>query len=202
MGTKIKSLIGMVITLVKSIMSILNIVNEDDEIVGQASRTEIHQLGLLHREVNIYFLTPKNEIIFQHRSQNKDTYPNLLDASVGGHVEIGDSYEETAIKEIFEETGLKLEPSNLLPIKKSQKIVNDKITGRINNAINFRFAYIFPGEMADLKIEAGEGQGFESWPLEKLLVLSDAEKSRFIPAVLTFVCEDLVEFIKSNKINQ
>lgn len=183
-------------------MSILNIVNDNDEIIGPASRAKIHELGLLHREVNIYFITPNNEIIFQHRSSNKDTYPNLLDASVGGHVEIGDSYEATAIKEIFEEAGLKLELDNLMPIKKSRRTVTDAVTGRINNTFNYRFAYIFKGEISDLKIEAGEGQGFESWPLNKLLALSEKEKSRFIPAVLDFVCQDLIEFIKLNKINQ
>ncbi len=182
-------------------MSILNIVNDNDEIIGQASRAEIHELGLPHREVNIYFITPSNKIIFQHRSQSKDTYPNLLDASVGGHVEIGDSYEETAIKEIFEEAGLKLTAADLLPIKKSKKMVTDELTGRINNTFNYRFAYIFKGELSELKIEDGEGQGFESWSIDKLLNLNDAEKSRFIPAVLDFVCHDLVEFIKLNKIN-
>jgi len=183
-------------------MSILNIVNDNDEIIGQASRQEIHERGLLHREVNIYFITPDKEIIFQHRSLNKDTFPDLLDASVGGHVEIGDSYLETAVKEIFEETGLTVESGDLMPIKKLKKTVTDETSGKINNTFNYRFAYIFNGKLSDLKIEAGEGQGFEGWPLTKLLTLSADDKKRFIPAVINFVCEDLVEFIKTNKINE
>jgi len=183
-------------------MSILNIVNDDDEIIGQASRQEIHERGLLHREVNIYFITPDNEIIFQHRSLNKDTFPDLLDASVGGHVEIGDNYIKTAVKEIFEETGLTIETGDLMPIKKLKKTVTDESSGIINSTFNYRFAYIFTGKTSDLKIEVGEGQGFESWPLTKLLTLNTSDKKRFIPAVLNFVCKDLVEFIKTNKINE
>lgn len=84
----------------------LNIVNENDEIIGQETRENIHKQGLLHHEVHVHFITPNKEIIFQHRAKDKDFYPDLLDATVGGHVEIGDTYEKTAIKETREETGL------------------------------------------------------------------------------------------------
>lgn len=82
--------------------NILDIVDENDQIIGQATRDKIHRQGLLHREIHVYFITPQQEIIFQHRAKDKETFPDLLDATVGGHVEIGDSYELTAIKETEE----------------------------------------------------------------------------------------------------
>lgn len=85
----------------------LNIVDEDDNIIGQETRSEVHRLGLLHHEVHVYFITSNKEIIFQHRAKDKDFYPDLLDATVGGHVDLGDDYKETAIREVEEETGLK-----------------------------------------------------------------------------------------------
>lgn len=60
-------------------------------------RENIHNQGLLHREIHVWFYTPKGEIIFQHRAKDKDTYPDLLDATVGGHVEINSDYENTAL---------------------------------------------------------------------------------------------------------
>jgi isopentenyldiphosphate isomerase len=90
----------------------LEVVNENDEVVGTESRESIHQKGLFHREVHVLFYTPKGEIIFQHRAKDKDMYPDLLDATVGGHVEIGDSYEATAIKEAAEETGIRVNQEN------------------------------------------------------------------------------------------
>ena len=70
----------------------LNIVDDNDNIIGQKTREEIHQQGLLHQEIHVYFITPNKEIIFQHRAEDKDTYPDLLSATVGGHVDIGDTY--------------------------------------------------------------------------------------------------------------
>jgi len=62
----------------------LNIVDEEGNIVGEETRENIHKNGLLHREIHVWLYTPNREIIFQHRAKDKDTYPDLLDASVGG----------------------------------------------------------------------------------------------------------------------
>jgi len=163
---------------------ILNIVNENDEIVGVAAREEIHKSGLPHREVHVWFYTPNGEIIFQHRAKDKDTYPDLLDATVGGHVEIGDSYERTAIKETEEETGVIITEADLIPIKKLQPTARrDAATGAINNAFKMQFAYLYKGDISDLVIEEGKIIGFETFPIQKLFNLQSPEKERFIPSI-------------------
>ena len=62
-------------------MSKLNIIDENGKIIGEDTRKNIHKNGLLHREINVYFYTPQGEIIFQHRSKNKETFPDLLERS-------------------------------------------------------------------------------------------------------------------------
>ena len=69
--------------------TVLEIVDESDAVIGVRSREEIHTLGLRHREVHVWLVTPDNDIIFQRRSATKDTFPNQLDASAGGHVHDG-----------------------------------------------------------------------------------------------------------------
>ena len=115
----------------------LNIVSEDDEIIVPGTRERIHKEGLLHQEVHIYFVTPKKEIIFQHRAKDKDTFPDLLDATVGGHVEIGDSYEQTAIKEAEEETGIKINPLDLVFINKIKRY-EEKYKKRVNRPCSYK----------------------------------------------------------------
>jgi isopentenyldiphosphate isomerase len=178
---------------------LLNIVDDDDEIIGEETRVDIHKNGYLHREIHVYFVTPNNEIIFQHRAKDKDTYPDLLDATVGGHVEIDHGYLETALKETEEETGMKLEESDLILINKIKKTSFDKITEKTNNVFNCRYVYFYKGDVRDLKIEAGKAVGFEVISIDKLLSLSEAEKARFIPYIYNFVTTELVEFLK--KIN-
>ena len=97
-------------------LEMLEVVDENDNVIDLENRLRIHQEGLLHREIHIWFITPNGEIILQHRSKNKDTNADKLDATVGGHVEPGMSYEATAIKECKEETGLDVEVQQLVAV--------------------------------------------------------------------------------------
>lgn len=179
----------------------LNIVDDDDNVIGIEDRTVIHEQGLLHREVHVYFITPDGKIIFQHRAKDKDTYPNLLDATVGGHVEIGDSYEETAFKEVLEETGQMVAVKDLIRLNKIHKTSHDKVTNKTNHAFQQEFVYIFRGTLAELKIEEGKALGFESWSVDDLFELDDIGKGRFIPYCLNYASTVLVEFVRNNLAN-
>lgn len=161
----------------------LNIIDEQGNIIGEETRETIHNQGLLHREIHVWFYTPKGEIIFQHREKDKDTYPDLLDATVGGHVEINSNYENTAFQELQEETGIKAEKNNLAFIQIVQSKTFDTVTNKTNNVIRAIYAYCYKGKIEDLKIEKGKAIGFESWPLEKLFDISDEDKRRFIPSI-------------------
>lgn len=172
---------------------ILNIINKADEVIGEASREEIHQEGLLHREIHVWFFTPTREIIFQHRAKDKDTYPDMLDATVGGHVEIGASYEETALKETAEETGIKLDLAKLKFIQKMPRRTVDEATRLINNTIRVQYAYLFDGDINDLRPEAGKILEFQKRPVTDLANLSEAEKKKFIPLVLSKEFLDMFE---------
>lgn len=160
---------------------LLDIINENDEIIGQDTREDVHKLGLLHREIHIWFITPDGKMIFQHRAKDKDTYPDLLDATVGGHVDQGMTYEEAAIKEMEEETGVRARIEDLIVLKKIRNRSVDSVTGRINNVFRLQYGYVFRGDINDLKVEKGKAVGFESWPIEKMFNLDDNEKSKFIP---------------------
>ena len=161
----------------------LNIVDTKGNIVGEDTRENIHKQGLLHREIHVWLYTPKKEIIFQHRAKNKDTYPDLLDASVGGHVEIGDSYEDAAVKEIEEETGLKVKESDIVYITTTKTKTFDEVTGMTNHALRKVFAYEFDGNVSNLVVEDGKALGFEIWPINTLLDMSEDDKVKFIPSI-------------------
>lgn len=175
-------------------MEILDIVNENDEVIGQEDRKVIHREGLLHREIHVWIVTPDGKIIFQKRGMHKDTYPGLLDATVGGHVDLGESYEDAAIRETQEETGLSLYQSDLKFIKKEFSKSFDSITGMKNHKFSSIYTYLFPDDLAKLKLEDAGALGFESFSIEKLKNLSDEEKKMFIPRFLT---EEYLEFFET-----
>lgn len=137
----------------------LEIVDDTDTVIGIRSREEIHALRLRHREVHLWLVTPDNAIIFQRRSASNDTFPNLMDASVGGHVEVGQTYEQAAIVEAQEEAGLRITPSQLRPLA---KLNNDAVDERLNKRnLTFRQTYWMPyaGKLEDLHVEPGEAVG-------------------------------------------
>lgn len=105
---------------------ILPIINEKDEVIGKDSRKRIHEQKLLHREVYIYIINNQNEVLLQKRTDYK-----IWDHSVGGHVPLNHTYEETAIMELFEELGLNIKQKELVEIGKerffSPKTGNDRI---------------------------------------------------------------------------
>lgn len=162
----------------------LNVINGKGKIIGIDSRENIHTKGLLHQEIHVWFFTPKGEIIFQHRSKKTDTYPNLLDATVGGHVEIDQNYEETALKEIAEETGIKLTKKQLIPIQIVHSTSHDPVTNKTNNVLRAIYAYCFKGNLNDLKLEKNKGLGFEAWPFEKVFKISEEDKKKIIPSLI------------------
>lgn len=165
-------------------LEMLEVVDENDNIVGLETREKIHQNELLHRVVHIWFITPKGEIIFQHRAKNKDLLPDKLDATVGGHVEIGTSYEETAIKEGKEETGIDIDSTKLLFLSKIIRTTFNKNWNKIHKNMNVSYAYLYDGSISDLQVEEGKAEGFEIWNIDSLSNLSEEDKNKFISEIL------------------
>lgn len=147
----------------------LDIVDDNDVIIGQALRSDIHDKGLMHREVHVWFVTQDGHIIFQKRADDKDTYPGLLDATVGGHVEIGDDYPMSAIKEAQEEAGVALTQGDLMALDKFKNISFDDVTQRHNNCFRMIYGYVFKGDVRALKIEEQQGTGFVTRPIASVI---------------------------------
>lgn len=165
-------------------MQELNIVDENDNIIGKDTRENIHKKGLLHREVHVWIYNKKGEILFQKRAEDKDLYPGLLDVSVGGHVEIGDDYLKTAIKELEEETGIKAEAKDLVyitTIKESRS--EDVLTGMINYTFKKVYAYEFNGDAKSLRVEVGKATSLDFWKIDDIFHLSEEDKKKFTPSV-------------------
>ncbi len=161
----------------------LEIVDDNDTVIGVRSREDIHALGLRHREVHLWFVTPNNDIIFQRRSAFKDTFPDLMDATVGGHVEVGQTYEQAAIVEAQEEAGLLITPSQLKPLV---MLANDAVDERLNKRnLTFRQTYWMPyaGKLGDLHVEPGEGVGFVALPAASVFALTPDNAAGCIPGL-------------------
>jgi isopentenyl-diphosphate delta-isomerase type 1 len=88
-------------------MELLYHVDEKDNVIGSIERGRAHKTEALHRSGMIFLLDKHDNILIQHRSPSKETFPDCYDASSTFHITFGETYDQGANRELFEETGLK-----------------------------------------------------------------------------------------------
>ncbi|MDP2860775.1 MAG: NUDIX domain-containing protein, partial [bacterium] len=87
---------------------ILDVVDEEGNIIGQAPRKECHRNPeLIHRVAHCWLFNPRGQVLWQKRSLKKDNSPGYWDMSCGGHVPTGETPEETLKRELKEELGIR-----------------------------------------------------------------------------------------------
>ena len=86
-----------------------DVVDENNRVIGKSSRHEVHTQKLRHRAVHVFVFNKKGELFLQKRSRWKDAHPSKWDSSASGHLNAGDNYDETAVREVGEELGVRAE---------------------------------------------------------------------------------------------
>jgi 16S rRNA (adenine1518-N6/adenine1519-N6)-dimethyltransferase len=125
------------------------VVDENDRLLGDAPRSEVHGNNLRHRAVHLFIFNRQGELLLQKRSRWKDRHPLLWDSSAAGHVEAGEDYDETAARELEEELGVQAEVTRVAKLPCSER------TG-------WEFIWLYRGEhqgpfnLAKTEIEHGE----------------------------------------------
>ncbi len=92
----------------------LDVVDENNRVIGTKSRQEIHEKALRHRSVHIFIFNTRGELYLQKRSPHKDQYPDHWDSSAAGHTDPGETPLEAAQRELMEELGLEVKLTEVL----------------------------------------------------------------------------------------
>lgn len=82
---------------------IFDVVDENDQVIRQATRHEIHQKKWRHRAIHILIFDSQHRLFLQKRSLTKDSHPGKWDSSCSGHLDAGETYEIAAQRELKEE---------------------------------------------------------------------------------------------------
>jgi isopentenyldiphosphate isomerase len=108
-----------------AVEEIVDLVDEDDEVIGQASRREVRARNLLHREVAAIVLNRGGEVYVHRRTNTKDVFPGMYDMFVAGVVASGESYEDAIRRELGEELGIEgVEPAPLFKSRYRDPYIN------------------------------------------------------------------------------
>ncbi|MFR9704024.1 NUDIX hydrolase YfcD [Aeromonas sanarellii] len=84
----------------------VDIVDEQDRVIGVAERARVRRENLRHRASYILVLDEQERVLVQRRTLGKDFCPGMLDACAGGVVTQGEAMEPSARRELAEELGI------------------------------------------------------------------------------------------------
>ncbi len=85
----------------------VQIVDRRNRPVDVVPRRVMRQRRLIHRASYILVFNRAGELFVQKRTMGKDIYPGHLDVAAGGVVLAGESYEDSATRELAEELGVR-----------------------------------------------------------------------------------------------
>lgn len=142
-------------------MSILwQLYNEDGSPkVGQgATKDEAFSKGLLHGSSHVWIWRRNDrngvEVLLQKRAATKRTWPNRLDISAAGHIDLGEDPLTAAVREAREEIGLTIKPEALqeIAVREAYAVAE---RGEIENEIVWVYLYEIAG---DIKLSVSEDE--------------------------------------------
>lgn len=153
-------------------VEILDIVDENDKIIGSAPRSEVHRLGLKHRAVHILVFNSNGQIFLQKRSMKKDRCAGLWDSSASGHLDHLEDYDRCARRELNEELGI-AEDVKLI------KFLKLNASPETDNEFVWIYTAVYNGEIHINLDEISEGKWFypeeiDEWIKNKPVDFSDS----------------------------
>ncbi|MFI6964336.1 NUDIX hydrolase [Streptomyces sp. NPDC050255] len=86
-------------------------VDDQDRVLGAVvSRRQAVREGWLHRVAVTVCRDERGRILVHRRSEQLSRFPGLHEVMVGGAVDVGESYEQAAARELAEELGIRVLP--------------------------------------------------------------------------------------------
>ena len=125
------------------------VVDDQDRVLGHATRAEVHGNNLRHRAVHIFVFNHLGELFLQKRSRWKDRHPGLWDSSAAGHVDAEEDYDVAANRELGEELGVAVALTRMAKLPASEKTGQEFIW-------LYQARHDGPFELAHSEIEHGE----------------------------------------------
>ena len=156
--------------------NILDIINEQDLVIGQATEEEVREKNLLHHSVHLLIVDSHNRLFCAHRITGRPIYSGWWTIP-GAHVRSGETYEKTVVRFLKE---LKIHAS----FKQLHKI-------RINDSVENEWSmlYLLKYDTAPF-FNSDKFQEGQFLSLSKIRTLSQKEKmTPYLMAALDFVSQ-------------
>ncbi len=134
----------------------VDVVDEHDRVVGQASRQEVRRRNLRHRSVYVLVFNAGGQIFLHQRTPTKDVFPAHWDVAVGGVLHAGETNDAAARRELAEELGVSGTPlRRLFPVRYED--AHNRVSGMVysctwDGALRLQETEVARGEWLDLDV--------------------------------------------------
>jgi isopentenyldiphosphate isomerase len=161
---------------------IFDIYDEQMQLLGQASRSEVHRCGYWHRTFHCWLVRleePAGKLFvrFQKRQSGKDTFPNCYDITVAGHLKAGETVRDAA-REIEEEIGLLPNFDDLVWIEDCREEAEGTAGGVpfIDREVSSVYAWASPASLNEFRLQREEVAGIYEADADELIDLFEGRR--------------------------
>ncbi len=141
----------------------VTVIDLADHVVGALPRSVVKARGYPYRVTYILVFNRAGEILVQKRSDTKDWCPGLYDLAAGGIVQEGESYDQSAGRELEEELGVRPELTYHFELyyEDLTALVRNRNWGRVYSCVH----------EGPFDLQPEEVVGVEFMPVEQALAL-------------------------------
>lgn len=170
----------------------VEILTEDGKKVGKNINKSIaHKEGICHGISAIALINKDEKLLIQKRAKTKKDEPNKWDLSSAGHIDINESPEQAATRELYEETGIKAEEDEL-------KLIDtylNKIKLNTGTYINhYTYLFLIKKDINIDDVKKQESEVSDILFVDKKKYIELINNSEMVNAIK--YCEKVLEYIK------
>lgn len=160
----------------------IDIIDEAGNPTGEVrTYAKVHREGLRHRTAHIWIVDGAENILLQKRSASMRFFPNHWDATVGGHIDSGETSKEAALREMREEIGLQVPESAFVPIGSFSGRIENEDGSHIENELVDVFVVRLDIRPSDLSIDAGEVGAVRALAREEFALWTEGKGEPMVP---------------------
>ena len=149
---------------------IVDLYDAAGHVVGTATRSRMRAENLRHGATAVIVRDSRGRIFVHRRTPTKDVYPGLLDYCAGGVIQAGESPDDSAAREVFEELGVE----GVTLRRFGVGTYDDDHT----SYVAFLYETVFDGPMRLQEEEVSWGDWVD---VHELLTRLDREPEQFVP---------------------
>lgn len=159
-----------------------DIYDEQDRPIGTATREEAHARGLWHHTFHCWLVRRGEggqiQVLFQKRSESKDTNPGRFDITVAGHLSAGETVSDAA-REMEEEIGWSVPFEELVPYGTIREEGRGEVRGvpYIDREVSHVFGCLTAEPLEAFRLQQEEVAGLYEADAEELIALMQGERA-------------------------